>query len=273
MRRRELLKLACLSAILPRAWAYSVGKEETGMSNLRSEIAGGAAELKFRLDATEWHLMRIPAGRFLMGTPLDEPGRESWELDPFAVRITKPFYMAKFEATNAQYRAVMGPQPHMSPGDERLPYDQSRFRDALEYAERLSKHLGENVTLPTEAQWEYCCRAGIQRPYYSGSGEGDLESVAWFDKNSGDGPHAVGEKKPNGFGLCDMLGNVAEPCIDYILAQEQMTHEDPVGETELGYGCARGGSWMSTAGQCRAGARIRTRDNLAGLGIRIVLHP
>ena len=70
-----------------------------------------------------------------------------------------------------------------------------------------------------------------------------------------------------------MLGNVAEPCLDYILSPEKLTQDDPVGQTGLAYGCARGGSWMSTAEWCRAGARIRTRDNLAGLGIRIVLRP
>jgi formylglycine-generating enzyme required for sulfatase activity len=243
------------------------------MGNLREDMKNGAAELDFHFGAADWRLVRILPGQFTMGTPLDEPGRESWELAPRRFRITRPFYMAKYEATNAQYRAVMGPQTHSAPGDEELPFGQARFRDALEFCASLAKQLGVAVTLPTEAQWEYSCRAGTGTPYFTGSAEADLQRAAWYVGNSGGSVHRGCEKEMNQWGLCDMLGNVAEPCLDYVLAPEKLSETDPVGRVGPEYGCVRGGSWMDTAPHCRAGYRLRTRDRLAGLGIRIVINP
>ena len=243
------------------------------MGNLREEMKNEAAALRFRFGAADWQLVKIPSGQFTMGTPLDEPGRDSWELAPRQVRITRPFYMGKYETTNAQYRAIMGPQPHSTPGDEALSFDQARYRDALEFCARLSKHLDVAVTLPTEAQWEFSCRAGAETPYYTGSREVDLQRAAWYAGNSGGSVHRGCEKEMNKWGLCDMLGNVAEPCLDYVLAPDKLSESDPVGRVAPEYGCARGGSWMDTAPHCRAGYRIRTQDRLAGLGIRIVINP
>jgi len=242
------------------------------MADVREDIKNGAAELDFRVGAANWRLIRIPPGQFMMGTPLDEAGRDSWELAPRLARITRPFYMGKHETTNVQYRAVMGPQPHSKPGDEGLPFDQARYRDALEFCTKLSERLGVAVTLPTEAQWEYACRAGSQSAYYTGTSEEDLQRAAWYVANSERTVHTGCEKEMNEWGLCDTLGNVAEPCLDYILAPNRLSENDPVGRVSPEYGCARGGSWMDTAPHCRVGYRIRTQDRLAGLGIRIVIN-
>ncbi len=242
------------------------------MADLREDIKNGAPELDFHVGAASWRLVRILPGQFMMGTPLDEAGRNPWELAPRLFRITRPFYMGKYETTNAQYRAVMGPQPHSKPGDEALPFDQARYRDALEFCSKLSEQLGLAVTLPTEAQWEYACRAGTQTPYYSGSGEADLHGAAWYAANSGGSVHQGCQKETNKWGLCDMLGNVAEPCLDYILSPKNLKEDDPMGRVSPEYGCARGGSSMDAAPHCRAGFRIRTQDRLAGLGIRIVIN-
>lgn len=273
LRRRDLIGFAFVSAVRANAGGAFWKGRYFLMATLRDEIKSGAPELSFRVGAADWRLVKISAGSFTMGTPASEPGRESWELAPRRFRITKPFYMGKYETTNAQYRAIMGPQPHSTPGDEALSFGQARYRDALEFCSRLSEHIEVPVTLPTEAQWEYACRAGTETPYYSGSTEADLQRAAWYAGNAAGTVHPSCEKEPNRWGLCDMLGNVAEPCLDYILAPDKLSETDPVGRVSPEYGCARGGSWIDTAPHCRAGYRIRTQDRLAGLGIRIVIHP
>jgi len=273
VRRRELFGLALISAVHGWTGCGGARRSYASVDNLREEISKGAATVSFRVGEADWQLVLIPPGQFTMGTPLNEPGRESWELAPRRFRMTHRFYMGRYETTNAQYRAIMGPQPHTTPGDEALSFDQARYRDALEFCTRLSKHLGIVVTLPTEAQWEYACRAGTDTPYYTGPGEADLQRAGWYDGNSGGSCHRGGEKDKNNWGLCDMLGNVADPCLDYILAPDTLSESDPVGRVAPEYGCARGGSWMDTAAHCRAGYRIRTQDRLAGLGIRIVINP
>ena len=104
-------------------------------------------------------------------------------------------------------------------------------------------------------------------------GEGDLQRAACMPGIRAAPSIGVAKKETNKWGLCDMLGNVAKPCLDYILAPDKLSESDPVGRVGPEYGCARGGSWMDTAPHCRAGYRIRTQDRLAGLGIRIVINP
>jgi len=272
MRRRYFFGCASITALQLAAGAWAARRSDLAV-NLREQMKNQVAELNFRFGSVDWSLVKIPAGQFTMGTPLNEPGRESWELTPRTVRITRTFYLAKYEASNAQYRVIMGPQPHSKAGDESLSYDQARYRDALEFCTKLSKHLGVETTLPTEAQWEYACRAGTPTPYYTGSTAEDLQRAAWYVDNAGKTVHRGGEKAPNNWGLCDMLGNAAEPCRDYILSPDKLTEDDPVGRVAPEYGCVRGGSWMDTALHCRAGYRLRTRDNLAGLGIRFAINP
>ena len=242
------------------------------MADLRKSIAAAEPELHFSFANATWVLRRIPAGKFVMGTPLDELGREDGEMTPREVTISKPFYIAKYETTQKQYAAVMGTNPSKFSGED-LPVDQIRYADALEYCRKLSDITGVKVTLPSEAQWEYAARAGTALPYYSGPKESDLQRIAWYRANSGNTPHAVGAKEPNAWGLYDMLGNVYEPCIDYILSFDKLTSVDPVGVHFLTHGAARGGAWMQSAQRLRVGSRIQTDDMFGGLGIRIVIIP
>ena len=242
------------------------------ISDLRKSLSSNAPEVNFQLGTTTWHLVRIPPGEFIMGSPPNEPGRAEWEVPARRVRITRAFYLGKFEVTQAQFRKVMDTNPSQHLGED-LPVDDVNFADALKFCERLSATVGVTVTLPTEAQWEYACRAGTTTPYYSGATEQDLGRIAWYARNSQEKTHPGGGKEPNAWGLYDMLGNVAEPCIDYILSFDKLSSNDPEGKRSQAYGALRGGAWMDTAERSRAAYRVRTRDMLAGMGIRIAINP
>jgi formylglycine-generating enzyme required for sulfatase activity len=164
--------------------------------------------------ATE--MVRVPAGKFLMGSPDSEEDRDTDEVQ-HQVSVSS-FYMGKYEVTQTQWRAVarlpkvkidLNPDPSYSKGDN-LPVERVGSEEAIEFCDRLSKASGKTYRLPTEAEWEYACRAMTTGPQ-----AGNLDSVAWYKNNSLHKTHPVGTKQPNGFGLYDMIGNVSEWCMDW----------------------------------------------------------
>lgn len=161
---------------------------------------GGDVKLKVSL---------VPDGEFNMGSK--DGGRRTTPIR--RIKISEPFYMGIFEVTQEQYQQVMGTNPSEEKGKE-MPVAQVSWKEASEFCDKVSKLSKVKVRLPTEAEWEYACRAGTQTRYYSGDDEADLEKIAWYRKNSDGKIHAVGQKAPNGFGLYDMLGNVWESCED-----------------------------------------------------------
>jgi formylglycine-generating enzyme required for sulfatase activity len=196
-------------------------------------------------------LMPIPAGEFEMGSNDGEAN----EKPVHKVKISRAFYMGKYVVTQAQYEKVTGKNPCALKG-ENLPLDIVNWSDAIEFCKKLSKLSGKNVRLPTEAEWEYACRAGTKTKYYTGDNEAALEQAAWYDKNSGRQPHPVGLKKPNAWGLYDMHGGVWQYCQDSYGADyySKSAAEDPEGPT--GSDCVmRGGSRGKNAKECRSAAR------------------
>jgi formylglycine-generating enzyme required for sulfatase activity len=166
-------------------------------------------------------LALIPAGKFLMGSPADEQERFDDETQ-HEVTISRPFYMGVTEVTQEQYEAVMGNNPSRFKGDKN-PVETVSWNDAMEFCKKLSARTNKTVRLPTEAQWEYACRAGTATPFHTGATISTDE--ANYDGNStyGDGPKgedrlktiAVASFKPNAFGLYDTHGNVWEWCPDW----------------------------------------------------------
>jgi formylglycine-generating enzyme required for sulfatase activity len=148
-------------------------------------------------------LVWIAPGEFKMGSN----DGEDFEKPLHTVKITKGFYMGAFEVTQGQYQQVMGTNPSYFKGAN-LPVEQVSWDDAVEFCKKLSQKEGKTYRLPTEAEWEYACRAGTTTKFSFGDDESQLGEYAWYGKNSGMKTHPVGKKKPNAWGLFDMHGNV-----------------------------------------------------------------
>ena len=197
----------------------------------------------------------IPAGEFMMGSRTDDPGRPDHETPQHRVRITKPFYLGIFEVTQAEYEKVMGANPSHFEGSSR-PVEQVSWEDATEFCTKLSEVDEKNAyRLPREAEWEYACRAGTTTRYSCGD---ELEpEYAWFQGNSGEQTHPVGEKRPNAWGLHDMHGNLYELCADWYAPDfyGRSPLDDPVGPLTGSRRVSRGGGWPRRSRSCRAASR------------------
>ena len=195
----------------------------------------------------------IPAGSFMMGSPDDEEGRYPESENQVEVTLSQPFWLAKTQVTQAQWEAVLGSKSKNFEGPN-LPVDHVSWEDALVYLTKLNEKgilpKEWKFALPTEAQWEYACRAGEKGPYSGGS----LDEVGWYGENSGGQTHEVGQKKPNAWGLHDMQGNVWEWCADWY-DDTLKGGVDPTGPSSCGeheVRVLRGGSWFDGASGCRA---------------------
>ncbi len=193
----------------------------------------------------------IPPGRFMMGSP-DAEGFAD-EQPRHEVTITRGFWLGETPVTQAMWTAVMGHNPSRFTTDTDLPMENVSWSECMSFCEQLNKRIeGLRVGLPTEAQWEYACRAGAGQMRYPGS----LDDIAWYLDNSGGKTHPVGEKQPNAFGLYDMLGNVWEWCRDGWWSYDAVPQQDPVGPERAGVlRVYRGGSWAHEAGVVRAASR------------------
>jgi formylglycine-generating enzyme required for sulfatase activity len=230
-----------------------------------------APTLTLSAGAGQIELVLIPPGEFSMGSPAGEEGHAPNEEPVRRVRISKAFYLGRFEITRLQYWAIMGSSAEIAEADA-LPISQITYADALEFCRRLSGASNREVHLPTEAQWEYACRAGTETRYYSGSTEADLKRVAWYCENSAGKAHPVGQKQPNAWGLYDMHGNVWELCADFIDDYATMVSTDPVGRQTPSHGAMRGGGWMHGPKDCRAAIRLISDDMFGGAGFRIAVR-
>ena len=154
----------------------------------------------------------IPAGEFQMGSPKSEPGHRGDERQHL-VRIAKPFYLSAYEVTQEQYNKVMGNNPSDNNGNNK-PVEMISWNDAIDFCRKLSEQECVEFRLPTEAEWEYACRAGTTTAYSLRDDTSQLGKYAWYNSNAGNTTHPVGEKLPNAWGLHDMHGNVWEWCQD-----------------------------------------------------------
>ncbi len=201
----------------------------------------------------------IKPGTFLMGSPEDEPDRFDWESPHHPVIISRGFWLFDTPCTQALWRAGMGTNnPSQFRGDT-SPVENVGWNDCQGFIKRLKERLpGLNLNLPTEAQWEYACRAGTTTRYCFGDDEQHLEDYAWFSKNSGGRTHPVGEKLPNPWGLYDMHGNVWEWVQDHWHENYQGAPVDGSAWVKA-KGCVRvlrGGSWANVPQWVRGAARF-----------------
>ena len=227
---------------------------------------GGHAK-KLKDPKTGITFILVEAGEFMMGSPSTEEHRSGDETQHL-VQLTKPFYLGETEVTQAQWEKMMGNAPSDFEGDT-LPVEQVSWNDCQEYL----KNAGSGYRLPTEAEWEYACRAGTKTRYHSGDSDSSLDSVAWYDKNSGDKTHTVAQKQANAWGFYDMHGNVWEWCADRYGDGDypQGEVEDPQGPSSGTDRVLRGGSWISSPWGCRSAYRFRYLPDLrySSFGFRV----
>jgi len=184
----------------------------------------------------------IPPGEFMMGSK----DGASYEKPVHRVVIRNGFWMGKFAVTQGAWEAVMGSNPSYFKGDPRLPVESIRLNDVQYFIRKVNSRTGKRFRLPSEAEWEYACRAGTTTRYSFGDNESSLNQYGWFDGNSGGRMHPVGERLPNGWGLYDMHGNVWEWCSDWYDAgyYGKSPESDPQGSSSGNYRVVRGGSWL-----------------------------
>jgi uncharacterized protein (TIGR02996 family) len=213
-------------------------------------------------------LALIPPGRFLMGSPEDEPGRMSDEGPRHRVKIAEGFWLGVYPVTQTQWRAVMGDNPSRFPGGQR-PVEQVSRADALAFCVALGRRTGGKYRLPTEAEWEYACRAGTTTAYHFGPWASP--QLLSCDGQHGEETTPVGLFPPNAWGLYDMHGNVWEWCGDRKRWYGGADVIDPC-ETESGVPVARGGAWVSEPGLCRSASRWGDPGRRHGfLGFRLAM--
>jgi formylglycine-generating enzyme required for sulfatase activity len=213
-----------------------------------------------------------PPGEFLMGSHKNEKGRYINE-DQVHVILSQGFWMAKTQVTQKQWVAIMNNNPSEYKGDN-LPVEMVSWGDAKKFLKKLNAKIGniagKKMILPTEAQWEYACRAGELGPYSGGT----VDEVAWYEDYTGDKTHPVGMKKPNAWGLHDMHGNVWEWCSDRY-AVELLGGIDPSGPASGVNRVIRGASWGNPPVQCRSACRWSEYQSFSNfyLGFRPAMVP
>jgi len=224
----------------------------------------------------KWEGVLIPAGSFVMGSPAGEAKteKESVSETPHQVTLTQPFYLGKFELTQAQYEKVTGSNPSKTKGDT-LPVHNVSWQDAQDFCTKLSEQAQRSVQLPTEAQWEYACRAGTTTAYCSGGQIADLNKVGWYGATSGGKPHPCGELAPNAWGVYDMHGNIREFTRDLYSEGPLAEAIDPTGpkEGDPKNHVVRGGAYTANAAfalNCRSAVR-RPTEALGATGFRIIV--
>lgn len=216
----------------------------------------------WREPVTGMEFVWIPAGEFQMGSNTgydDEKPVHRVALDGF--------WMGRYEVTQGEWKKILSSNPsHFQSGDK-YPIEEASWDDAHKFIGRLNSRSGQRFRLPTEAEWEYACRAGTTGDRY-----GDLEDIAWYAGNSGGKTHPVGQKRPNAWGLYDMLGNVWEWCSDRHETYASGFGRNPFAPSSGSFRVGRGGSWYDYARNVRSADRNggRPSGRNSCLGFRLV---
>jgi formylglycine-generating enzyme required for sulfatase activity len=260
--RLPLLLLVAAIVFLAVSWVVIL-RRGTGLEGPRVTLDLG--------DGVTMDLVRIPAGSFMMGSDDD------WEQERpvHQVTISRDFYIGTHEVTQEQWLAVMGTNPSGHSGGN-LPVEMISWEDAVAFTEALSDRLGCEVRLPTEAEWEYACRAGTTTKYCFGDDAAGLGDYGWSVSNSDRLTQPVGGKRANAWGLFDMHGNVWEWCTDWhdkgYYSQSPST--DPAGPSSGESRVLRGGGYLLRDTSVRSAVRGNHSPELRfeDLGLRIVVE-
>ena len=250
------------------SWSGELSLKERELVTIEAKMGGkGSVASGKSIEVRGHSMMLIPAGSFQMGCTKGDSDCYDWEKPTYSVEISRPFYMSQTEVTQGLWKEVMGSNPSC----DDCPVENVSWYDAIAFLNKLSALEGleqcytgsgsstrfkgldcEGYRLPTEAEWEYAARGGEEYIY---AGSSDIGSVAWYSGNSGMKTHPVCEKKENGYGLCDMSGNVWEWVWDWYGDYPSSKQVDPKGPKTGSRRVSRGGSWSSVARYARVSNR------------------
>ena len=218
------------------------------------------------------NMVYVEGGTFTMGAT-SEQGKDAYDDEKPAHQVTlSSFSIGKYEVTQEEWEAVMGKNPSSFKGAKR-PVERVSWNDCQEFIRKLNTMTGKRFRLPTEAEWEYAARGGNKSIGYKYAGSDNLDRMAWYDSNSDNATHDIGQKSPNELGLYDMSGNVWEWCQDWYGSYSSNSQTNPSGPSSGSYRVYRGGSWFSRARNCRVSFRSYGSpgfaDNLQGLRLAL----
>ena len=264
-----------------RVWEQTLrirpGREVSAVAKFAPKLAlppsPGVAPEPYEVEELGMSLMVVPAGTFTMGSPETEKGRSIGEKQRY-VGISRPFWLGRTEVTQTQYLRLFGRKPE---GHGARPVDRVNWEEAMDWCGRLTARekaagrlpQGYEFRLPTEAEWEYACRAGSSRAY-----AGKLSEMAWYD-GVVDTPREVAMKSPNAWGLHDMHGNAWEHVHDFYDAYRGNHLTDPTGPEMGRLRAIRGGSCLDDPVHCRSAFRrsLPSHSRLVAVGFRVALAP
>ena len=264
-----VLLMLCAALTADRACAAAVKPGSEAGEKMTLKIAG-----------VDYTFIWCPPGEFVMGSPASESGRCSTEV-PHKVKLSNGFWLLESEVTQGMWQNVMGTSVRqecekaggrwVTAAGPEFPMYYIDWNGAKAFCDKLSERTGYGITLPTEAQWEYACRAGTKTPY---AAENPGE-VAWYAENSEYKAHEVKTKAPNAWGLYDMHGNVYEWCLDQYGDLGPEPAADPLATADAATHVYRGGCWDSAAQNCRSAFRMKypATTRLDYTGLRILLVP
>jgi formylglycine-generating enzyme required for sulfatase activity/tRNA A-37 threonylcarbamoyl transferase component Bud32 len=276
------LLIAALLAVILFALALGVAflVKSSGSSQMRDPGAAGPALVEGRFtNSLGMPFVLIRPGTFLMGSAETDALHEDNELPQHPVTMSQPYYLGVHEVTQREFEKVTGRNPAQSRGADsgNLPVESVTWDDAVDFCTRLTAlepehRAGRRYRLPTEAEWEYGCRAGSKGAFCFGDDRALLNQYAWWGERAGS-PHPVGSRRENAWGLCDVHGNVWEWCSDYFDAAyyRQAPAVDPSGPASGSERVCRGGCSTSQARDLRAARRwgVDPRQSLATIGFRV----
>ncbi|MDD4748208.1 MAG: SUMF1/EgtB/PvdO family nonheme iron enzyme, partial [Salinivirgaceae bacterium] len=254
----------------------SIAISQSGKTRFEYNVSefGNFTETTYNLNL---EMIAVRGGTFQMGDTFGDVGSDEKPVHSVTV---SDFYMGKYEVTQAQWRAIMGNNPSKFSGCDNCPVEQVSWNDVQEFIKKLNAKTGKKYRLPTEAEWEYAAKGGVEthgRASHRYAGSNTLNDVAWNTNNSNSKTHPVGGKKPNELGIYDMSGNVWEWCNDWYDKNYygSSPFNNPQGPSSGSYRVFRGGSWYGNASICRVAFRSFSTPDSGSyfIGFRLCLVP